>query len=161
MNQETQRLSQLINQETNLATSLLDLMLTEKKHLEDGSVEKLDTLAEQKAGYIEQLETISRKRTQLLLALSTAPTTVARMSLYISQQTQPDRASLTTAVDKLEQSLEKCRHQNSVNGMVISMSQRNVQRNLNILKGADTESMTYTQKGQTTHVGKRFSGLKV
>ncbi len=161
MNQETQKLSQLINQETNIATSLLDLMLIEKTHLEDGTVEKLNTITEQKAGYLDQLEIISRKRAQLLLALSTAPTTVARMDHYISKQTQPDRASLTTAVDKLEQSLEKCRHQNSVNGMVISMSQRNVQRNLNIMKGADTESMTYTQKGQTTLVGKRFSGLKV
>jgi len=161
MNQETQKLSQLINKETNLAKGLLDLMLSEKSYLEDGSVEKLNKITEQKAGYLDQLEITSRNRAQLLLALSRAPTTVERMNQYISKQPTVDREHLSVAVEKLEQSLEKCRHQNSVNGMVISMSQRNVQRNLNIMKGTDTESMTYTQKGQTTCVGKTFSGLKV
>jgi len=83
------------------------------------------------------------------------------MTQYISQQNPKLKASLTASVDKLEDSLEKCRHQNSINGMIISMSQRNVQRNLNIIKGIDHESMTYTQKGTTTSIGNKHGGMKV
>jgi len=83
------------------------------------------------------------------------------MNEFIDKQPASIRISLQESQSKLEELLEKCRHQNSVNGMVISMSQRNVQRNLNILKGVDQNSMTYTPKGQTTSIGKRYSGLKV
>lgn len=161
MNQETQKLSQLLTQETLLATSLLDLMLQEQKAMEESSYETLHSLTTKKANCLDQIEEISRLRTQLLLGLSTAPTTVLRMNEYINKQEPSQRRALKSLVDKLELSLEDCRRQNSVNGMIISMSQRNVQRNLNIIKGADQVSMTYTDKGQTTNVGIKHGGLKV
>ena len=161
MNPETQKLSQLLTQETLLATKLLELMQQEQNVLEQGLLEPLKTITIDKADCLDQIEAISRKRVQLLFSLSKAPSTVERMKDYIANQPQPINESLTLAVENLELALDKCRHQNSVNGMVISMSQRNVQRNLNILKGTDSESMTYTQKGQTTSIGKVYGGLKV
>ena len=161
MNQEANQLSQLLTQEINLADNLLNLMQQEKNAIEVGLLEKLQTITSKKAESLDQIEVIARKRAQLLLALSSEASTAARMNQFIAQQPSPALETLTSLVAKLEQSLEKCRHQNSVNGMVISMSQRNVQRNLNIIKGVDHESMTYTQNGQTTSVGSKHGSLKV
>lgn len=161
MQPETQKLSQLLSQEIHLATQLLDLMLEEKNILENHSPEKLVTLTDTKTRCLDQIEMVSRSRSRLLQGLSSAPTTVERMNQFIEQQPQTVRELLTTAVDKLEDILEKCRKQNATNGMIISVSQRNIQRNLNIIRGADNESMTYTPKGQTTSVGTKLGSVKV
>lgn len=160
MDQQTQKLSQLIIQETSLANKLYELMLEEKDALEANIPDKLTSITQIKATCLDDMERVSRSRTQLLLVLSTAPSSIDRMNDYISKQAKQIQASLNAQVNQLETILEQCRFQNSVNGMVINISQRNVQRNLNILKGIDHESMTYTQKGQTTNVGIKGGGLK-
>ena len=161
MNQNAQLLTQLLTQEINLANQLLDLMLDEKNALEENAVDKLNEISATKAGCLDQIESISRKRIQLLLACSTKPTTIERMQHFISEQPENPQKALNQLVAQLDTTLAKCRNQNSVNGMVISMGQRNIQRNLNIIKGSDTESMTYTDKGQTTSFGQSKGGLKV
>ncbi len=161
MNQEAQKLSQLLNQESTLSANLLEFMLLEKDMLETNRHDELHKITDNKADCIDQIEQTSRNRVQFLLAVSSAPSTVARMNEFINKQNAPIQDSLRNSLNKLEQILEQCRHQNAVNGMVISMSHRNVQRNLNILKGVDQDSMTYTQKGQTNTVAKQYSGLKV
>ena len=160
MDQQTQKLSQLLIQETNLADNLLKLMLEEKDALEENLPDKLESITKTKASCLDDMENVSRLRSQLLLALSTAANSVERMNDYIAKQPTQTKANLNTQVNQLETILEQCRFQNSVNGMVITISQRNVLRNLNILKGIDHESMTYTQKGETTNVGIKSSGLK-
>jgi len=161
MNQKPQKLLQLINQESELANNLLALMQQEKATLENNQHDKLNALTCQKGACLDQIEQISRKRTQLLLALSTAPSTADRMNDFISRQTEQIKHALQSSLDKLEQVLEQCRQQNAVNGMIISMSQRNVQRNLNILKGVDRDPMTYTPKGQASNIGQSYDGIKV
>ena len=161
MTQEIQQLSKLLIQETNIANNLLDLMLDEKNTLEENLPEKLSGITTSKAGCLDQMEAISRNKIQLLLGLSSAPTNVERQNQFIARQSSSIQKELNQLVDELEDAIEKCRHQNSINGMIIAMNQRNVQRNLNIIKGADQESMTYTQKGQTTAVGKAYGGMKV
>ncbi|MFT5452017.1 MAG: flagellar biosynthesis/type III secretory pathway chaperone [Enterobacterales bacterium] len=159
--QQSQKLSQLLIQEANLSKSLLELMLEEKILLEENQADKLVAITTQKATCLDQIEFVSRNRAQLLLALSSKPTTVDRMKDFISKQTTKIQIILNRKIDTLEIVLEECKHQNSVNGMIISMSQRNVQRNLNIIKGIEQDSMTYTQKGQTTALGQQGKGLKV
>ncbi|MCP4273554.1 MAG: flagellar protein FlgN [Gammaproteobacteria bacterium] len=161
MNQEAQKLSQLLNQESTFSANLLQFMLLEKDMLETNRHDELHKITESKADCLDQIEQTSRNRAQFLLAVSTAPSTVARMNEFIDKQHAPIQESLRNSLNELEQTLEQCRHQNAVNGMVISMSHRNVQRNLNILKGVDKDTMTYTQKGQTSTVGKQYAGLKV
>ena len=158
--QQSQKLSQLLIQEADLVNSLLELMLKEKVLLEENRSDELDEITSHKATYLDQIEFVSRNRTQLLLGLSSKSTTVDRMKDFISKQTTQVQKILNSKIDTLEEALEDCRHQNSVNGMIISMSQRNVQRNLNIIKGIEQDSMTYTQKGQTTAVGQQGNGLK-
>lgn len=159
--QQSQKLSQLLIQETGLVNNLLELMLKEKNLLEENLSDKLDEITGHKATCLDQIEFVSRNRAQLLLGLSSKSTTVDRMKDFISKQTSKIQIILNSKIDALEVALEECRHQNSVNGMIISMSQRNVQRNLNIIKGIEQDSMTYTQKGQTTALGQQGKGLKV
>jgi len=161
MNQETQKLSNLLNQETKLSAYLLSLMLEEQKALEQGLIDELQLITSKKSNCLDQIEQVSRNRAQLLLTLSSATTTVERLNNYIYGLPPSQRNSLDKSVTDLETELEKCRHQNSVNGMVITMSQRNVQRNLNIIKGNEQQSVTYTQKGQTTSTGSQLGSLKV
>ena len=158
--QQSQKLSQLLIQEAELARNLLELMLEEKNLLEENRADKLNEITDRKATCLDQIEFVSRNRAQLLLGLSSKPTTVARMEDFIAKQSTRIQAILKSNIDALEEVLEQCRHQNSVNGMIISMSQRNIQRNLNIIKGIEHDSMTYTQKGQTTPLGKHGKGLK-
>ena len=161
MNQESQKLSQLLNQELQLSANLLQFMLQEKELLESNKHEELQKITADKAYCLDQIEQTSRNRAQFLISVSSAASTVGRMKEFINKQHSPIRDSLQTSLDELEKTLEQCRHQNSINGMVISMSHRNVQRNLNILKGDDQDTMTYTQKGQTSTIGTRYGGLKV
>jgi len=158
--QQAQKLSQLLIQEANLAKNLLELMLEEKSLLEENRADKLTELTDRKATCLDQIEFGSRSRAQLLLGLSSKPTTVARMNDFISKQVKQIQAILNRKIDTLEEVLEKCRHQNSINGMIISMSQRNIQRNLNVIKGIDQNTMTYTQSGQTTPLDNKGKGLK-
>ena len=159
--QQAQKLSQLLIQEAELVNNLLEFMLKEKHLLEENRADKLDEITGHKATCLDQIEFVSRNRAQLLLGLSSKPTTVERMKDFISKQTSKVQIILNNKIDALEMALEECRHQNSVNGMIISMSQRNVQRNLNIIKGIEQDSMTYTQKGQTSALGQQGKGLKV
>jgi flagellar biosynthesis/type III secretory pathway chaperone len=158
--QQSQKLSQLLIQEAGLANNLLELMVEEKSLLENNQADKLNEITGKKATCLDQIEFVSRNRAQLLLGLSSKPTTVDRMKDFISKQATQLQVMLNSKIDALEEALEKCRHQNSVNGMIISMSQRNVQRNLNIIKGIEQDSMTYTEKGQTSTLGKKGKGLK-
>ncbi len=161
MNQESHKLLQLLNQESELAANLLELMLLEKDALENNQHDNLNAITRNKAICLDQIEQISYSRSQLLLTLSLAATTNEKMREFISKQPDSDKTLLQEALTSLEQQLAKCKNQNSVNGMVISMSQRNIQRNLNILKGVDQNSLTYTPKGETTSLGKQYDGLKV
>jgi len=161
MNQESQKLSQLLNQELQLSANLLQFMLQEKELLESNKHEELQRITADKSYCLDQIEQTSRNRAQFLITVSSAASTVGRMKEFINKQHSPIRDSLQTSLDELEKTLEQCKHQNSINGMVISMSHRNVQRNLNILKGDDQDTMTYTQKGQTSTIGSRYGGLKV
>jgi len=158
--QLSQKLSQLLIQEAALAKNLLELMLKEKVLLEESQADKLNEITGHKATCLDQIEFVSRNRAQMLLGLSSKATTVDRMKDFISKQASQIQVILNNKIDALEVALEECRHQNSVNGMVISMSQRNVQRNLNIIKGIDKNSMTYTQSGNTTALGQQGKGLK-
>ena len=159
--QQSQKLSQLLIQETTLVKNLLELMLEEKNLLEENKSDKLDEITGRKATCLDQIEFVSHNRAQLLLGLSSKPTTVDRMKDFIAKQVTQVQIILNSKIDALEEALEECRHQNSVNDMIISTSQRNVQRNLDIIKGIEQDSMTYTQKGQTTALGQQGKGLKV
>ncbi len=159
-NNQSQQLTQYLKQEKQLAVNLLAYLLDEKFILEQNQPDELHSITEKKANCLDQLEVISRKRSQLLLAVSTEKSTIQRMQSFISRQNRPLQNLLNTQVDELELSLKDCQQQNLINGMIISMNQRNVQRNLNIIKGIDAKSMTYTQKGQTTAVGGINAGLK-
>ena len=159
--QLSQKLSQLLIKETALANDLLELMLKEKVLLEESQADKLNEITGHKATCLDQIEFVSRNRAQMLLGLSSKASTVDRMKDFISKQASQIQVILNNKIDALEVALEECRHQNSVNGMIISMSQRNVQRNLNIIKGIDKNSMTYTQSGNTTALGQQGRGLKV
>lgn len=161
MNQESQKLSQLLNQELQLSANLLQFMLQEKELLESNKHEELHKITADKTYCLDQIEQVSRNRAKFLISVSSAATTFDRMKEFINNQHSPIRDSLQTSLNELEKTLEQCRHQNSINGMVISMNHRNVQRNLNILKGVDQDTMTYTQNGQTTTTGTHYGGLKV
>ncbi|PCJ50642.1 MAG: hypothetical protein COA74_02390 [Gammaproteobacteria bacterium] len=159
--QTSQKLSKLLIQETELAKNLVALMLEEKTLLEQNKADDLSQITNKKTTCLDQIEFVSRNRAQLLLGLSSKPTTAERMKDFISKQVLQAQTILNNNIDDLEKTLENCRQQNSINGMIISMSQRNVQRNLNIIKGIDNNSMTYTQSGKTTPIGQKTKGLKV
>ena len=88
--QSANKLSQLLVQEKSLATKLLDLMLEEKTFLEQSLADELSEITGKKATCLDQIEFISKSRVQLLLGLSSKPTTPERMKDFISQQTTQD-----------------------------------------------------------------------
>lgn len=60
----------------------------------------------------------------------------------------------------LQQTLLDCQNLNSTNAKIIAMSQKTVERNLNIIKGVDEKAMVYTSDGATEMTPSRLNGVK-
>jgi len=160
MTTKPEAFEQILKQETNLLSSLKELMLEEKLSVESNEIDNLVLIAERKKNLLDLLESASKTRNEFLLAAVQAPTPEQRMRQYVKQSEPKYADKLESLVNELELTLHECKRQNSENAMIISMNQRNVERNMNILKGTDNNSMTYTQSGSTNTTSRTISGLK-
>jgi flagellar biosynthesis/type III secretory pathway chaperone len=158
MTSDTQSFVNLLNNELELLQSLHTVMLEEQQCVEKNEVEQLIPIAQHKHEILERVEQASRHRDQFLIGNVQASTPLERMQLFIEQSS--DSRQLGKQMQALQDMLKQCHEQNEVNAMIISMNQRHVERNLNIMKGIDNSSMTYNSRGTTEARTEHLRGVK-
>ena len=149
---------ELLSVELSLLQSLKDLMLDEKKAVEDNQVDKLIPIAEDKQLLLEQVEKASNTRQLFLNKHASGQSGLDRLNSFISQSSASSQ--LRMQFDSVQEALQDCKNLNDTNAKIIAISQRNVERNLNILKGVDNDAMVYTANGSTEASESRLGGVK-
>ena len=161
-NQSTQTteisFNQLLNNELELLNSLKQLMLNEKAAVENNQVEELIPIAEVKQQILEQVEKASFNRQHFLNKHVQGQSGLAQLETYVMTTRSPD--NLMAQFNSLQQTLQDCQDLNNTNAKIIAMSQKTVERNLNILKGVDENAMVYTADGSTEASQSRLNGVK-
>lgn len=160
MNSKSTQFLSLIQAELEQLKALYELLLAEKACIESNQIDDLNEVTSKKQIVLDNIEIASRQRSEFLLAAVQAVTEKERLVKFIETSPAMDQESLQNQFNKLEEALMECKEQNNVNAMVISMNQRHIERNMNILKGIDNNSMTYTNKGTTAVASEKLSGVK-
>ena len=159
--QNSQQFIKILNQELQLAEGLLEAMQNEQRQLETTDLEPLKEINDAKMLLLDRLEEASKLRARFLLGVARGQTQTERLEAFLKQQDQATANHLNELIDRLDALLAECKQQNQINGKIIAMSQRRVMRNLNLLKGVDSNSMTYDTKGQAQASGQSLRGVKV
>ena len=160
MNSKSNQFLSLVRSETEQLKTLFDLLQAEKACIEANKIDDLNDITANKQVVLDNIEVASRQRGEFLLAAVQAPTDRERLEKFIATSPADDREVLQNHFKSLEESLLLCKEQNNINAMIISMNQRHIERNMNILKGIDNNSMTYTNKGTTEMSQEKLSGVK-
>ena len=150
--------SQILTTELELLGSLKQLMLNEQDAVEQNNIEQLIPIADNKQRLLEQIERASYSRQAFLNQHIQGKSGLQQLNEFIAQTDSP--ANLKAQFEVLQTVLQECKDLNDVNAKIIALSQRSVERNLNILKGVDDKAMVYNAKGTTEADQARLSGVK-
>lgn len=144
-----------------LARELERLLESERAALSGQDPLPMAELAASKVSCLAQLEEAAGAWELSLRQLSQGRFGLEGFSRLLSVLPSEQSAPLSQAWADLKFRLENCQMLNSVNGRVIAISQRSVERNLNLLKGRTPESEIYTAQGRATGFGNAYRVQKV
>ena len=137
MNETEGRFITLLKQEINTLEELHALLLDELAALKQRDSDLIENLAEEKNKLLNKIGMLDKQR-----------------QLYVEEHTDAnyEENSFTKTMSELsgniEASLEKCRHQNQINGGVIEISTLFNKKILDIVCGNNTEEVVYCADGK-------------
>lgn len=140
------RLLTLLDREIEEAGTLLAALRDEHEALQQHTTSVIDAALESKTQRLEQFERSENERRQLLASLR-VPDNREAVGSYLAQQNEHADA-LTQRWSRLLGVADECRRQNELNGSLVEIQRRHVQRALDILRGAP-ETATYGPTGAT------------
>ncbi len=143
MNEDNQKLAQLLQIELEQTRELLELLNLESDALSEASPASLEKLLENKQLLIRQLETTGSKREEMLASMRNHPAAETCDPL----NDQPQLAALWQELLTIAQ---QCQDKNRQNGCVIELGQKKSQQALDILRGVKSRVDVYNNDGQTS-----------
>lgn len=158
MSQNTDNFSNLLNHEINLLKSLQELMLDEQRQVELNHIDQLLPIAEHKRALLDQIELAVTSRDKFIRSRVQLAAGKEGIEQYLGALDQS--ADVKELFLELQALIDNCKRQNDTNAKIIAINQRNVERNLNIMKGIDNNAVTYNAKGTTWASSERLSGVK-
>ncbi len=123
----------------------------ERKVLGQRDVDRLNTIVKHKCELLDALERNSRLRRELLENHDVAPT-AAGFRQYLAALPPSIAGPLQTHWENVERKLERCRDANNVNGKVLQRSRQQIQAQLEIMRGQDSNPRLYNDSGTTRTV---------
>jgi flagella synthesis protein FlgN len=137
-------LSTALNHETQLCHKLFELLAEEQKQLETQNIDKISELLKEKSSVLSQLEQSAERR----LALFGIKVIHRHQAQLFEQQIQNDER-LIPLWNKLKDAMKRCKLQNEINGRIIELSQKSIDRTINLFKQSlrPQNLTTYTAKG--------------
>lgn len=133
----------MIDADLTLSEELLGLLKNEAQSLSQHNYDTLRNITEKKQPLIEQLERHANLRNQWLKSLYKVADTSNWVRLLKSLET-PD---IEKRWQLFSTQIEKCRHMNNSNGLLINRGQNTCSQLLRLLKGGEKTSELYTPKG--------------
>ncbi|NVJ60380.1 MAG: flagellar protein FlgN [Gammaproteobacteria bacterium] len=146
-----------LNNEINITGQLFELMSEEQSCYERQDVDHLQVILKDKNDLLNQIESSANNRLSLF---NIRPIQKNHHQLF--EQQISGQAELLARWNELKERMEKCRTQNEINGKIISLSQRSLERTLNLFKQAmrPDSLTTYTQKGMANRTSLSMSSAK-
>lgn len=138
-----QRMTMLFDLEIESVTELLRILRDERRALMGHDAQAIEQVTQEKLRHLGDIEDWGRKR-EGLLRNAGYPNTREGIERYLADRQD---AELNKQWRALEQLLYECQQQNEVNGSVVSLSRRHVQRALGILRGLPAEQGLYNANG--------------
>jgi flagellar biosynthesis protein FlgN len=139
------RLYELLSQAVRESALLEAALERETRALSTRDVDTLQQAVAAKHQAVENLERISQEQGALLRAGGFA-LDARGMDSFL--QTWDQERRIRPLWGKLQDSMERCRGQNQVNGGLVQTQQHQVQQALQILRGEDTRTELYDPRGQ-------------
>lgn len=137
MNESQARFIELLKQEASALADLHGLLMKELTALNDRNSEKITELAKSKNSLLNKLGVLDKQR-QLYIENDEHP-------LYKNDTFSNNIEALS---NEIQTSLDKCRHQNNINGAIIEVSQLFNEKMLDIVCGNSDEEVTYSASGK-------------
>lgn len=137
MNETQGRFIALLKQEASALEDLYALLMKELVALKDRNSDTITELAEAKSSVLNKLAMLDKQR-QLYIENEEHPIV----------EDNPFSDNITTLSSEIEVCLDKCRHQNNINGGIIEMSQLFNEKILDIICGNFDEEVTYSADGK-------------
>ena len=145
---QIQTLSNLIEEELEMAGAMHGLLENEYEALTDGDPELITAISRKKLEQLRKMEQHLGKVNLYLLELGlTADTSGAEQAIA---RTGPD-SRIQSKWDELRSMEIKLQRQNEINGGIITIGQRRVKQALDILSGKSGLTGTYSQEGETQY----------
>ncbi len=150
MNTTTQRqqLPYWFALEAEAAQHLLDALAQEHKALTEFNAEALECATAAKQSCVEAYESIARRRDQFLAALGLPPGKPGIEALLQRSAATGDEP-LSGQWQELQALATQCRRQNLINGGIVELGRRHVERALDLLHGPGPNVNLYGPEGQT------------
>ena len=144
-----QQLGTLLQQQTQGATQLLQILQSENDALVKRDIENIQHLSQQKSEQSTTLEQLAQQQSQLLQALG-LPCSSEGLNRFISGLTQNLATQLRKKQQQLQTLLESCQRLNLVNGNIIAANRYSAETALAILRGQfGSNNLVYSAGGQT------------
>lgn len=137
-------LSTAISHEVNLCNELYELLAEEQKLLEKQDIDKINELLKEKSSVLNQLEQSAERR----LSVFGIKVIHNHHSKLFEQQIQSN-GLLMSQWQKLKDAMTRCKTQNEINGRIIELSQKSIDRTINLFKQSlrPQNLTTYSAKG--------------
>lgn len=153
MPQELDPLTSLLQRQQDLVARLESLLCEEREELIRPDLLSTSRIAEHKQACLSELERCARAWEDAVRRESLGQHTLSSFSLFLDTLPAERRRRLRQAWDGLREALRRCQALNLANGRVISISSRNLERNLRLLKGQDLSSDLYNASGKASGLG--------
>jgi len=146
MNADHGRLISILKQEETALEDLYGILIKELVALKERDTDSLNKLTEKKNAMLNNLGVIDKER-QLFVETETNNVTFTN--------------EITSLSNDIEECLNKCKKQNSINGGIIEMSQLFNEKILNIICGNSEEPTTYSATGKNISKNNQNSRARV
>lgn len=146
------RIADSIEQDIVACETLVQLLQHERKLLADRAYDTLDSIIQEKSAWLIKLEQSAKTRQSLLIdsGINSADDPAAAFMAWLESSGQQ---KLAGRWQLLKTRMEECKNANEINGKLIYRGQATHQKLIGILRGQDSQTMLYTDKGVKKNSG--------
>ncbi|MEE4245830.1 MAG: flagellar protein FlgN [Kangiellaceae bacterium] len=134
-----------MNHELNICRKLFELLADEQRQLETNQLEKVNQLLKEKKTLLDELEKMANQR----LSCFGIKVIHANHS-HLFEQNISGNQELSQQWRNLKMEMDKCHVQNEINGRIISLSRKSIERTMNTFRQSlrPNNTATYSANGK-------------
>ncbi|PWK49195.1 flagella synthesis protein FlgN [Pleionea mediterranea] len=153
----TNFLKTAMSREETLCQTLFELLADEQKCYETQNIDEISTILKEKSKLLDELEKSSEHRLAVFGIKS-----LLKNHQDIYEQQIANNTELLDQWKSLKTAMFRCKTQNEINGRIIDLSQKSLERTVNIFKQSlrPNNLTTYSSKGKAQQTQLHISSAK-